>query len=412
MLLIMAVGAYKYAKSTSSYQWFRDSYRSQIYAWFILVLILFWFGIAHGNDLLTVGKELIALLTMGIFLFVGGDERFWYGVEKHLTIIFYVGVVLTLLYYNTPAVSISKSDVGQDFSARMNFRYTNSLAMALRPLTGMGLMLGMWGLVSSGGGVWRVVQSFAFAALFWCDVGLFKFRNVATTLLIALLCYLLLRPILEKRTRNPVIGVLVVCLSLIALRSYIATDSGQAMQKRVLVETEREGITTSRTEELERYWEEMHLEVLVGRGLGGAFDASGLYSDNELADRWPTLHFGVLLFTLKGGVLFLALFVSFVIPGFIWHDRFWYRSPCDLTAALLFPAYCVALALDPIPLTPEWTLSLLPIMMVLARSSRRENWRNPRAQWVKSALRPMRRILVGGRGHSAGHIEAWRAKAM
>ena len=378
VLLLFAIGGYQYAKSQHVHLLLRESPGFRIRTWFCIIAFLSVYGVIHGNEWITIGKEAIAFSTMGIFLLVGEDECFWYGLEKHLTVLFYLGFALMYVYYQSPTVTVTSQGVLQDFYVTMDPRYTGSLAYPLRPLVAPGLLLGIWGLVRRSGGIWRILQILALPALFACEANLFKFRSSAAFALLAALSFLVLGPLLERRIRL-FTSVFVLAVGTLGLLYYLPTKSGQILETRVTVETKKAPLFGSRLAELEAYLADMGPEAVVGRGLGGTFDASRVYGPN-MGRKWAGLHFGVLVFTLKGGLPFLLAFLSFIRPGFAWRDPFWYRNPCDLTAALLFPVYCCAIIFNPIHFSPEMALYNLPVMMVLARSARQKH--------CQSILRP------------------------
>jgi hypothetical protein len=61
------------------------------------------------------------------------------------------------------------------------------------------------------------------------------------------------------------------------------------------------------------------------------------------------------------------MFLSFVLPGLSIRGRSWYANPLNLTAALLVPIYLISFIINPIALSPDALLSILPAMMILSR---------------------------------------------
>jgi hypothetical protein len=310
---------------------------------------------------------------MGVFLLLGVDDRVWYGLDKHLTVVCYVGAALIVLYYQEPLpefYGVHIGDLLEPGEPLINFRSTNSTAILLRPLIGPALLLGMRGLVRRDGGVWRIAQIAALPVFFACEVGIFKFRSEAIFCALTIISFLLLRPLLEKRLR-PTMSVILLSVALLGLGYYVSTESFQLFANRQVVETT--GPLDYRLQELEACRTDLGWQLLVGRGLGGTFDVSSVRVGVEGADKWMTLHFGLAVLMLKGGVLLLAMFLSFVLPGLWVRGRSWYANPLNLTAALLVPIYLISFIINPIALSPDALLSILPAMMILSRFGTRKD---------------------------------------
>jgi hypothetical protein len=368
-ILFVLTGANQYLKSGGASWSCTRRHRKDVKLWFSLIASLGVYGVLRGNAASSVYREVFVFFEMGAFLLLGADDRFWQGIEKHLTVLFYLAVALIFVYQQTPVPAMYASPLG-GAADLVNFRSSNSVAYYIRPLIGPGLLLGMWGLVRRGGGVWRIAQVSALVLFFGCEAAVFQFRSEAVFTALAVVSFLLLRPIFERRLRPGVSTSLLVAVVL-GLGYYLGTESWTALERRQTVDDP--DMMSYRFAELEAYKADLGWNVLVGRGLGGSFDASALRSAEEGADKWGTLHFGLVVFTLKGGVFLLAMFLSFLGPGIPRRARSWYSNPYNLIAALLFPIYLVAFVVNPITLFPEGLLLNLPPMMILARFGAKQN---------------------------------------
>jgi len=366
---LIAVGAYQYLTSGQVRWSCTKRHWLKIRLWFLAVAVFGFYGMLFGNETALVYREAYALFEMGVFLLLGADDRIWYGLEKHITVVFYLAVALILIYQQTPVPDIYAPGF-RDATEPTNFRYSNTVAYLLRPLAGPGLLLGMWGLVRAGGGIWRIAQISALGLSFVCEVVIFKFRSEAVFIALAIVSFLLLRPLLERRLR-PTIAVVVLSASVLGLGYYFETESWTLLDKRQTAEGG--DMLRYRFEELEAYKADLGWKVMVGNGLGGSFDASTVREGEVGANRWVTLHFGLLVFTLKGGILLLTMFLSFVRPGISMRGRQWYANPYNLAAALLLPIYLIGFIVNPISLFPDSLWENLAAMMVLARFGARQS---------------------------------------
>jgi hypothetical protein len=250
-------------------------------------------------------------------------------------------------------------------------RFSGTIASSLGPLLASGFFLGVWGLVSKRRGIWKVLQILAPVASVGIQAGVFLFRSSAASFLITLASCLVLRPLLEKRIR--LLGSALIILALApAVVFYSATESADRLFQRVNGGGNGEdGLFGERVAEVKACVSELGWETVIGRGLGGTYDASGIYTYPD-AKQWGTMHFGLLLFGLKGGILLLWTFIGFVVLGMRIRKRVWYQNPCNMTATLLFPVSLLGIALGPFNLIPEAAIVYLPLMLMLARFGRKD----------------------------------------
>lgn len=379
VLGLLAVGVFRYTQRHPLHQVFAPLHCQRIYYWFLLLAVFTGYGIARGNEWVTIGKEFTAFCYIGFFLILGGDDRFWAHISKPITILFYIGALLIVTSANTPIVQVLGNEVVQDLaaSAVVAHRHILSIGYTLRPLMASALLLGVWGLVTKQKGLWGYLQISAPLVLFACEVGLFLFRSTAIYILIAGASYLILRPVFERRAR---IGksVLVLFAAAVCIATFGATETSDFFLARGSEETQGEGLFESRNAEVATYVGEVGWGALVGRGVGGYFDASAVYQQpweaeyaREAFGKWGTLHYGVLVFGLKGGFVMLTLFASMVAPGFRRRSRRWYRNPCNLAGALLFPTSVLMVVTNPLFLSVEGLLFMLALMIPLSRFARR-----------------------------------------
>lgn len=367
--VLFSYGAYSYIGAYKVLRLMTKSHQSIILLWYVCLLLFFVVGVLNGNSLTVIGKEFIILWLFGLFWTLGADDRFWFLIAKPLTIIFYITVPLIMLYASTPGLVIDTYGTEQLADEVIGRRNINTIGYGLRPVMGSGLFLFVWGVLNPRKGIWRNLQIGAFPLSLAISVGLFVFRGAAFTHALVALIVLLIRPRLEKRKR-PGISALLVLGGILGAIYFAQTDAFAFLLTRTFEHTRSEPIFASRLNELSAYFSVMRWEVFTGRGLGGHFDASSAF-DLDRFSEWSTLHFGIFVFTLKGGVLLAGLFLAVLMAGFRIYPQHWYQDPMNLTATLLFPLLVFSFSMNPFHLTPEAIFQYLPVMMALGRFGRR-----------------------------------------
>jgi hypothetical protein len=324
-------------------------------------------SLVMGNAWNSVGIEALSFAYMGVYLLLGVDDKFWHAINPHLTILFYLSAAAIFLYFEVPMVQIIEEGYAERYGDVNRYAYT--IGSSLRPLLGAGLLLGIWGLVRRDTGTWKYAQAPAPFVYFAVEAGIFKFRSAAGFVLLGVLSFLLLRPLLERRIRvSRVVWVLLIVAA--AGGYFVTTESGAILGQRTFEDTQNEKPFDSRIRELEAFVVDLKWEIVTGRGLGGSFDASDLFQSPG-SERWTTMHFGIVVFALKGGLVMLAIFLSFVLPAFRRRAAWWYQNPCNLSAALLLPVYLIFILLNPFLLAPEGLMLNAPLMLILSRFGRR-----------------------------------------
>lgn len=337
-----------------------------IISWKAFLVLLLSVGIIMGNSIVAAAREFLFLWMLAEIMVAGVDDRFWYAVEKPLTVVFYITVPFMFVYYETPKLLVDSLSVSSANAAEVGGRYTWSLIYDLRPMIACGIFLGIWGFVRQTGGGWRMFQMFAPVPYFIIEVGLFQFRSVAFFLAIMVVSLLILRPLLESRSR-PTATAMLLAVCIASLLIFVDSEQYDVFKGRSFESTNQESIFQSRLDELSAYRADMGWEIAIGRGLGGSFDASNVFPRHDGSGEWKTLHFGILVLTLKGGFLLLTIFIMFIGKGFRLRPKSWYLNQCNLTAAIFFPIIVLQLLLNPISLTPVGLFKFLPVMMVLSR---------------------------------------------
>lgn len=336
----------------------------KIRLWQVLLVALFAYGIARGNSPTGAGKELIALWFFSTLWITGIDDEIWTVATKSLTVVFYVAAVLIFLTTDIVAPVTTEAGTADADYQFIGSRRTNTLAFQFRPLISSGIFLGIWGMLHRGGKGWKVLQVVAFFVAFAIQVGLFKFRSSSGMFALLILSFIILRPLFDSR-RRIVLTASLAATSAVGAIAFCFTESGRQLLFRFL-DPEGHPILGSRFDEIKVYFKQVGLEAFIGRGLGGYFDAREAIK-KESAAQWLTLHFGILVFSLKGGVAMLCLFVSILMAAIRIRPKSWFANPCNLTAVVYFPVLIVQFMTVPFGLSPDSLLSYFPPMLVLSR---------------------------------------------
>ena len=339
-------------------------YRLRIKLWFIGTAVFTLFGYLLGNLFLSVVREMMLFTYIGLFLSIGGDDILWENLSIHLTIFFYLGTFLILTHFQTPMTDIPElrnTEIAPP--ADPNSRFTWSIGYYMRPLLGSGLLLGMLGLIQREMNIGKIFRSLSWLFYFTAEVVVFKFRSPAAYILLSALSFFLIRPYLSYRLR-PSKYIFIISLFLLAFWYYTSRAEWDILQDRVTQSAEGVGLFASRSEEFNSFLSDLKEQVLIGRGLGGTFDASKVFPG---AINWSTLHTGITIFLLKGGVFFFFLFISFFRIDIFKRKDTWYRDTYNITATLLFPIYCIRFFTVPFSLAPEALFIHIPAMMILSR---------------------------------------------
>jgi len=380
-LLLFMSGAGEYLRRYPPRVTSSASHYKRVVLWLYLVGGLALYGLVHGNSWNSVGQEAIVLSIMGVVLLLGTDDRVWYAVDKHLTILFWMGAVLISLNLYAPLPEVK----GVEF-VDVSDRFSGTISSLLRPLIASGLFLGVWGLVSKRRGLWKTLQVLAPVAYVGIEGGLFLFRSGALAFLITLASCLVVRPLLEKRIRF-ISSALIILTLASGVVFYSATESASRLVERVNGGGNGEdGLFGERVAEVRACVSNLGWETVIGRGLGGTFDASGVYT-YENAKQWNTMHFGGLVFGLKGGILLMWTFVGFIVPGMRIREGAWYQNPCNMTATLIFPVILLQITTLPFSFIPESAISYFPLMLMLARFGRKEQTESGKAMVLKRKTR-------------------------
>jgi len=363
--VIFYFGMRRFITGTMTERFASSSIRSFLLFWRALLILCFFYGVYAGNDILAAVREIIVLWLFAEIFLAGTNPLFWHAIAPALTFAFYIATPLLLMYYDVPG--ITTDEMGSDFrnTAEIGGRFTWSLVYGIRSLTATGIFLAFWAVILNPpqSKYMRYLQLAAPFFQFFFTVVLFQFRGGAFIFILITVIFFLIRPLLDKqKVRNT---ALLFTSGLIGLMFYLQSDAFDVLQYRAFEATQKIGIFESRSSEFKDFVNDMGFEMVLGRGLGGTFDASNTFgAKRDNAHQWGTLHIGLAIFLLKGGIPLLIGFLYLCIPTQIF-SYFRTRNRYQLIAILYYSIILFSFIMNPFSLSPTSIFPYIPIFMML-----------------------------------------------
>lgn len=354
----------RWAPQTSSYG------RNVLVIFRFLLVCAFLHGLLRGNNKNDIANEAILLWSLASLTGAATNPLVFRYITRTITVIFWVVFPIICVNLNTPTIEITVDGISQRAYEEIDNRYIASLGYEFAVFTGTGIFLGVLGIVSVGTESRRVrlAQIAALLACIALDVIIFKFRGALVVAVLTMLSLTLLRPLLENRSR-PSAFAIVMAIGACLAAALVLTEQGKSQGERWREHDSigSRGIFASRNLELQHYIDNMGVDLLLGRGLGGAFDAYDAIRI-EAAIQWKTLHYGILVFSLKGGVPLLLSFTFIFLKIFRLRHKQYYSVQENLAATLYAPVICFQVLLGPFALMPSAIILYIPAMLVFGRA--------------------------------------------
>lgn len=337
-------------------------------------------GLLRGNGF-SIFAEFGFFLLFAFFLLMGGHDRVWHVIDRPMTIMVYVSFLMMIIFKDT----VASQGIGDSFDP--NFRFTNTVAFRLRPMMLPAFFIFIWGCVNKRTRIWKLLQTGTLALLLVSEVGLFKFRSALGLVLLSVTLVLFVYPIFQYRKIHPKNYILICVIVIVAFASFLQLGYLDGFMTRVertsYVQT---SIFASRQNELDVFFNEMGGDVILGRGLGGRFDASSVFGRIENSHRWSTVHIGIFSLVLRGGYIYLALFLSFFLPVLRRKHRLWYDNPCNTASVLFVFLILVNMLTSPFAVSLPYFLRYLWFALALSRLGTIGRW--PPKRLVLSSPHP------------------------
>jgi hypothetical protein len=345
-------------------------FQRQTWWWLTICLLLGLWGMARQNPPAIVVKEWMLFTSIGLMAYCLADSRMAPILFKHLTIIFYISFPFVAWYYETPGVIITEEGAYTDINFDVSYRYLDTVSYNMRFTLAPAILLGAASVVlTKQNRFTRIAQAVAFVSYFGLEIILFKFRGAVIGFSVLILTFIVAQLVLsrsnQKLSAAPVYLLVIVALGVLGA-GYIQKSALIEITERFSVEGRQEGIFESRIAEAAAMFSELGSEALVGRGLGGGFDASGIINQ-PVGQAWTTMHFGALVLILKGGVLLFLSFAFYIGPSLLSRGSSWYKERLNIVATILLPFLIYNWAFNPFSLSHEFILSYTPLALVFGR---------------------------------------------
>jgi hypothetical protein len=292
----------------------------------------------------------------------------WAAIRGHLLVIVSFAAALIPLLWDTPNPIVTQSETHYDPNALLSNRRVNTVGFMINEIMSVAPIIALSTLFERPTFKTSIAVFYGLLAYTY-TILIFQFRSAAVVLLL-LLVTIGLYALRVRRRVSPVALVAGLCMAMVTALYFVSGQDLLQLSDRVkgLDRTDAtETLLSSRLLEAQALLESLHpVEYVIGKGLGGTYDAYAVIG-LEWATRWPTVHFGVLVFLLKGGLIFVAVYL-WLMMGTI---RAWLKSANNIpVAAAYVPVLMFSSFLNPFPLTMDNLFTWLPIAVCIAGCSR------------------------------------------
>lgn len=312
----------------------------------VFTLLLVAYGLFEHNGAKYIFSQYIGLSSV-IILFALAQYKGVYEYSLNLlTIIFYVNVLL--MFFTKDVVSFSR--IGDEFyDVSSDERFTGTVAFTLRSGVTLGYFLTAYAVNTKGLKLARLLQLAAIIFVFYFEVYIFQFRSVLIEISILMIGIIYIKT--KARLK------LTILISLLLIGIILLFWSESLGEFGVINRFEKGGgifnaIDEGRNEEAAIMLSQFKIEdYLFGRGLSGSFNATQIYGKNGAV--WRGTHYGVLIFLLNGGLIYLFMFIYILLMS----ARNWLRhykeiylcnSPVIIAAWLTFPTILFSIIFNPL----------------------------------------------------------------
>lgn len=274
----------------------------KLISYFFLLFLMLAYGFAKGNPVNIMVHDAIFFFSLGIFLILGVDDKFFSSMIKLLTVVFWISFVLCLFTYDIPLATSSVKSV--DSPGEVG-RFTNTVGFAyFRLYTHLALPLFIHGWLEKTR-KWHYLQILSLLGFIIINVLIFKFRGALVFSALVAIAAILLPGKFTRKLK--MFGLLFIVI--IFAFGWITTKGGAAFTERMKKFDKSQKVVKYRLPETERYLQVMGNEWLWGRGLGGVFK----YDNTNWGRERTGVHIGWVTFTLKGGLPLLFIILSFYL---------------------------------------------------------------------------------------------------
>ena len=363
-----------------------------VMAWIIFCAGFSVFGYFNENEISQIGREACVFTSFGAMLVLLGQPGWWDRLCKHLVYIGIGAAILVAIYADTPNIEVTSDSINYDPSALLSSRRVNSLGFMLNALLDVAPLVavtyyrhaklrwvGVLGLVLG-------MMSYIYTII------IFQFRGAVFSFAVLIMMNMLISA--RRRQVAQMLRIAIVTVGLIGAVLYVSRweEFSQLQERFRGTDTKEasEGIMSSRLWEARALVRDLGTqEYFTGRGLGGTYNAFEVF-EIESSARWPTVHFGILVFMLKGGILLLAIYILLMVRSATSALRHTFLGYEAEPIAVYLPVVLAGSFLLPFPLTMDNLFTWIPIAACFSILGRRPGLPEAAPELRPSAAQPIR----------------------
>ena len=313
------------------------------------IICLMIYGLIGRNFFRAVETEMAVFLTLFAFLVLGRYDQVWRDLEKPLLVYFWIGLVLVLIGLGRSGTVAWQEAIGFTVTERVGERLTretNTLAYDIR------YVLKFWPVLfalSYFQRRWNLMGLGTVICVLALQVASFKFRSMVAYGLLQVLMVIVVVPVLQKKVK---LGTALSVLLGLGI-GYLAV-SGTSDYRELMLRFAAGQRWEGRLREVRAMLGELNVaEYLVGRGLGGHYHSPPRWGAGRrtLKGRYVTgaVHMGVFWLLLRGGLILIFVFGSFVYPMLLKKPPGWYENRYNVVAMAVLPVSILFVFMVPFP---------------------------------------------------------------
>ncbi|MCD6364583.1 MAG: hypothetical protein J7M14_01780 [Planctomycetes bacterium] len=334
----------------------------------ILVAMATTQGLMRGNPTKQLFFDIYPYVLIYAFLVMGRHDKVWEHLEKPLLIAFWLSMVLVV-------VGLTKSKAETSAFGRLSYRANIEAVRGSVDTIGyrVRVMLNLWPLLfvlaylKRGFGLWKILGLGTIIAYLALSV-YFQKRAPLVRGMAYLSMIVVFIPMLRKKLYPANAAIMLVAIIIF----FAAVSTGQSYRRLIQrFQTNIPLLESSRFREARALLNDLNtLEYTIGRGMGGYYAAPMLWTAGTRmihgAPRNTSTHIGILTVLLKGGVLLVAVYLSFFVPMILRKPYGWYENRYNVSAMAIAPVYLAFQLIEGAPSTTN-ILDAILVGMAAAR---------------------------------------------
>jgi hypothetical protein len=316
------------------------SYSILLTLYLLYVLLMGVVGYLKGHVFTYMAAEAMIFYVVALCMIAGRYDQFWRDLQKPALVLFWIGLVIVVANLNRPTVEISEEGVktGQEIKEQDYRAEVASLGYDLQPYLSLWPVLFALAYQSRRTDWLRVTGLLVLVGYLAVSIVFLKRAPVARTVAYAVVI-VFASGVLQRRLRMrtallTIAGMFIACVIV----------GGVYLNN--LKQRYETGEREARVSEAQSLLEDMHgAEWVFGKGLGGYFEpppgwkAGVVYVNYLGAKGRTTLHIGLFLPLLKGGIILMALYYVFFVRLMWFKTPQWNQLDINFAARAVVPVY-------------------------------------------------------------------------